>query len=70
MRYTFIEGHRLQFKVVTMCRVLAVSKAGYDVWRERPPSARAAANEQLVRRCARFTSRAIGRMAVRACIVS
>lgn len=48
MRYTFIEGHRAQFKVVTMCRVLAVSKAGYYAWRGRPQSAREAANAQLV----------------------
>ncbi len=48
MRYTFIEDHRAQFKVVTMCRVLAVSKAGYYAWRGRPQSAREAANAQLV----------------------
>lgn len=48
MRFTFIEGHRGRFKVVTMCRVLAVSKAGYYAWRRRPQSARDAANEHLV----------------------
>ena len=48
MRFAFIEAHRAEFKVVTMCRVLEVSKAGYYVWRERPQSARAVANEQLV----------------------
>ena len=48
MRFAFIEAHRAEFKVVTMCRVLEVSKAGYYVWRDRPQSARVRANEQLV----------------------
>jgi hypothetical protein len=29
MRFTFIETHRAEFRAVTMCRVLEVSKAGY-----------------------------------------
>lgn len=48
MRYTFIETYRVEFAVVTMCRVLRVSKAGYYAWRTRPRSARAVENEQLV----------------------
>lgn len=48
MRFTFIEAHRVEFAVVTMCRVLRVSKAGYYAWRTRPQSARAVENEQLV----------------------
>ena len=48
MKFTFIEEHRAEFHVVTMCRVLALSKAGYYTWRKRPQSARARANEQLV----------------------
>ena len=48
MRYTFIEEYRVEFAVVTMCRVLMVSKAGYYAWRTRPQSARAVENEQLV----------------------
>lgn len=48
MRYGFIEAHRARFAVVTMCRVLMVSKAGYYAWRTRPRSARARANAQLV----------------------
>lgn len=48
MRFTFIDAHRTEFAVVTMCRVLLVSKAGYYAWRGRPASARATANRQLV----------------------
>jgi len=48
MRYGFIEAHRTRFAVVTMCRVLMVSKAGYYAWRTRPRSARAQQNAQLV----------------------
>jgi putative transposase len=49
MRFRFIELHRTEFAVVTMCRVLAVSKAGYYAWRGRPRSARAVATTALVR---------------------
>jgi putative transposase len=48
MRFTFIEAHRGEFAVVTMCRVLMVSKAGYYAWRGRPMSARARANHRLL----------------------
>jgi hypothetical protein len=49
MRFRFIELHRTEFAVVSMCRVLAVSKAGYYAWRGRPRSARAVATTALVR---------------------
>ena len=47
MRYAFIEAHRSRHAVVTLCRVLLVSKAGYYAWRERAPSARSRAKMQL-----------------------
>lgn len=39
MRYAFIEAHRPQWRLQTMCRVLGVSKAGYFCWRDgrEPP---------------------------------
>lgn len=48
MRYAFVEEYRVEFAIVTMCRVLAVSKAGYYAWRTRSPSARALENARLV----------------------
>ncbi len=48
MRYVFIEHHRHEHAVCTMCRVLDVSKAGYYAWRGREPSARAKADAALV----------------------
>ena len=47
MRFAFIRGHAEQFAIVTMCRVLAVSTAGYYAWTKRAPSARAEADAVL-----------------------
>jgi putative transposase len=47
MRFAFIRAHAERFHVVTMCRVLAVSKAGYYAWAKRAPSARAIADAAL-----------------------
>ena len=37
-----------EFPVRRMCQVLDVSRSGYYAWRERPPSAREMANQQLL----------------------
>jgi len=47
MRFAFIHAHAEQFHIVTMCRVLEVSKAGYYAWGQRGPSARAEADATL-----------------------
>ena len=47
MRYAWIEGHRDQFDVTRMCRLLQVSRSGYCQWRSRPPSRRTLANAVL-----------------------
>src|SRR5262245_10366586 len=36
MRFLFIQAHARIWPVITMCRVLEVSRAGYCAWRARP----------------------------------
>ncbi len=47
MRYRFVRGHRNQFPVSMMCRVLEVSRSGYYAWRSRPASNREIENKAL-----------------------
>ncbi len=35
--------------MATRCRLLGVSRSGYDAWRTRPPSARTQVNQELMR---------------------
>ena len=41
MKYTFIDQHTAEFKVVSMCRALKVHRSGYYAWKAEPLSARA-----------------------------
>lgn len=41
MKYTFIDQHTTEFKVVSMCRALKVHRSGYYAWKAEPLSARA-----------------------------
>ena len=45
-----MSAHQAFFPIVTMARVLGVSKAGYYAWFCRPPSARAVADSVLTKR--------------------
>jgi transposase InsO family protein len=48
MKYAFIETHRGQHRVSTMCRVLEVSSSGYYAWRKRTPGQRELADRKLL----------------------
>jgi putative transposase len=48
MIYALIQANQARFPIARQCQVLQVSKSGYYDWQERPPSARALANQALL----------------------
>ena len=48
MRYAFIRTQEAGHRVTRLCAALAVSRSGYYAWRDRPASARAVADQQLL----------------------
>lgn len=49
MKYAFMATHEKEFSVKRMCRVLGVKRSSYYAWKNRPLSARAKANEDLLK---------------------
>jgi putative transposase len=47
--FAFVEAEKAHFPVSMLCRLLGVSRSGYDAWRRRPPCARACADRVLSR---------------------
>lgn len=47
MRFAFIAAEKACFPVALMCRLLAVSRAGFYAWRQRPVAPRTRQNETL-----------------------
>lgn len=48
MRYQFIRTQHPAHSLTLLCAALGVSRSGYYAWRQRPPSARSRADEQLL----------------------
>ena len=49
MKYRLINDHRGQYGVMTMCRVLRASRAGFYQWLHHPQSARAIEDQRLLK---------------------
>lgn len=61
MKYAWIERHRLQYPVTTMCELLEVSRSGLNTARSRAPSPRAAEDARLIEQIRHAQQRHRGR---------
>ena len=60
MKYTFIQSHRFEFKLTSMCRVLRVYPGGFYAWLHEPLSPRAKVNEELTLKIKEFYDQSMG----------
>ena len=61
MKYRFMAEHGKEFYVMSMCRVLGVSRSGYYRWRQRPESRQAREDRQLLVRIRAVHQKSRGR---------
>ena len=54
MKYAFIQAHRSEFRLLSMCRVLKVHRSGFYAWLKTPVSPRAIENESLIKKVRYF----------------
>jgi putative transposase len=60
VKYAFIQSHRSEFKLTSMCRVLKVHSSGYYAWLHEPLSPRAKSNEVLTTKIKEFYDQSMG----------
>ena len=60
MKYAFIQAHRTEFRLTSMCRVLNVHRSGFYAWLLEPLSPRAKANEALTVKIKEFYDQRMG----------
>jgi len=46
--FRFVHDHQAEYRITDLCRVAKVSRSSYYAWRNRPPSARAVADAELL----------------------
>ena len=61
MRFAFIATEKAGFPVALMCRMLAVSRAGFYAWRRRPVAARTRQDQVLAMAVAAIYAEHYGR---------
>jgi putative transposase len=61
MKVLFIQAHARIFHIATMCRVLKVSRAGFNAWRPRPLCERVPADRRLTERIRDIQQEVTGR---------
>ena len=55
-----MRDHQAVFPLATQCRVLRVSPSGFYAWRDRPPSARAQRDAEILAHLRAFHARSDG----------
>lgn len=48
MKYTFIDQHRTELKLASMCRVLKAHRSGYYSWKAKPQTNRTIEEHKLL----------------------